>query len=103
MASSGVAPPTRVLLHALTHWPGCEGSVVLLESACMQGWPVGRRRWDITQHWIWTNGPVSAARVGDAGWREGAGGGEILLIIVATAAHSGMGGIWDGGAWRALV
>jgi hypothetical protein len=44
-----------------------EGSVFLLESAFKQGWPVGLGRWDITKHWIWTDGLVSAARVDDAG------------------------------------
>jgi hypothetical protein len=43
-----------------------EGSVFLLETALRQGWPVGLGRWDITKHWIWTDGLVSAARVDDA-------------------------------------
>jgi hypothetical protein len=44
-----------------------EGSVFLLETALKQGWLAGLGRWDITQHWIWTDGLVSAARVDDAG------------------------------------
>lgn len=37
--------------------------------ALKQGWLVGLGRWDITKHWIWTDGLASAARVDDAGYR----------------------------------
>lgn len=62
-----MAPSTRVQWHAGAHRPGSEGSVFLLETERKQGWPVELGRWDITKHWIWPYGLVSAARVGDAG------------------------------------
>lgn len=87
-ASFGVAPSTRVQWHAAAHWPGSEGSVFLLETERKQGWPVGLGRWDITKHWIWAYGLVSAARVGDAGDNSITISGSVAVarIVVATAA-----------------
>jgi hypothetical protein len=44
--------------------------VSLLETEAKQGWLVGPVRWNISKHWIWIDGLVSAARVDDAGYNN---------------------------------
>jgi hypothetical protein len=69
VASFGVARCTRV--HGTLQRTGRLARVrfSFWKLALRQGWPVGVGRWDITKHWIWTHGLVSAARVDDAGYR----------------------------------